>query len=164
VEFEWNPEKAASNFGEHSASFEEASSVFGDPLATTVPDPDRSAGEERFLTTGLSNRQRVLIVWHTERGDVIRIIGAREATPPVSGGSMSQGSRPEPEEMRPEYDIRGGVRGKYYERYRQGTNVVLLEPDVAAVFHDSDSVNRALRMLIDVARSQASAGSGDESH
>jgi hypothetical protein len=54
--------------------------------------------------------------------------------------------------MRPEYDIKGGVRGKYYEKYQQGTNVVLLEPDVAAVFHDSESVNRALRMLIDVAR------------
>lgn len=68
---------------------------------------------------------------------------------------MSQESKPtEKDEMRAEYDIRGGVRGKYYERYRQGTNVVLLEPDVAAVFHDSQSVNRALRMLIEVARTQ----------
>ncbi|MCX6614513.1 MAG: hypothetical protein NTZ98_00270 [Acidobacteria bacterium] len=58
-------------------------------------------------------------------------------------------------DMRPEYDIRGGVRGKYYERYQKGTNVVLLEPDVAAVFRDSESVNRALRVLIDVARSEA---------
>lgn len=58
------------------------------------------------------------------------------------------------EEMRPEYDIRGGVRGKYYERYKQGTNVVLLEPDVAAVFRDSVSVNRALRLLIDVAKNE----------
>ena len=58
------------------------------------------------------------------------------------------------EQMRAEYDIRGGVRGKYYERYRQGTNVVELEPDVAAVFHDAESVNRALRMLIQVARQQ----------
>ena len=56
------------------------------------------------------------------------------------------------EEMRAEYDIRGGVRGKYFERYKQETNLVLLEPDIAAVFHDSKSVNRALRMLIDVAR------------
>lgn len=55
-------------------------------------------------------------------------------------------------EMREEYDIRGGVRGKYFDRYQQGTNVVLLEPDIAAVFHDSESVNRALRLLIDVAR------------
>jgi hypothetical protein len=68
---------------------------------------------------------------------------------------MSQENKPtKKDEMRAEYDIRGGVRGKYYERYRQGTNVVLLEPDVAAVFHDSQSVNRALRMLIDVARTQ----------
>jgi hypothetical protein len=56
--------------------------------------------------------------------------------------------------MREEYDIRGGVRGKYYERYREGTNVVVLEPDVAAVFRDAESVNRALRMLINIARSQ----------
>lgn len=54
--------------------------------------------------------------------------------------------------MKSEYDIRGGVRGKYFERYQQGTNVVLLDSDVAAVFHDSESVNRALRMLIEVAR------------
>jgi hypothetical protein len=67
---------------------------------------------------------------------------------------MSQENKPDADEMRPEYDIRGGVRGKYYERYRQGTNVVLLEPDVAAVFHNSESVNRALRILIDVARGQ----------
>lgn len=69
---------------------------------------------------------------------------------------MNQASNAEADEMRPEYDIRGGVRGKYYERYQHGTNVVLLEPDVAAVFHDSESVNRALRMLIDVARGQVS--------
>ena len=56
--------------------------------------------------------------------------------------------------MRAEYDIRGGVRGKYYERYRQGTNVVVLEPDIAAVFPDSESVNQALRLLIRVARKQ----------
>ena len=48
--------------------------------------------------------------------------------------------------------VQSGVRGKYYERYREGTNVVLLEPDVAAVFRNSQSVNRALRMLIDLAR------------
>ncbi len=69
---------------------------------------------------------------------------------------MSQANESEADEMRPEYDIRGGVRGKYYERYQQGTNVVLLEPDVASVFHDSESVNRVLRMLIDVARGQVS--------
>ena len=81
MRFEWDLEKAASNFTKHGVAFEEAIPVFGDPLATTISDPDHSAGEERFLTTGLSTQQRVLIVWHTEGDDVIRIIGAREATP-----------------------------------------------------------------------------------
>jgi hypothetical protein len=65
---------------------------------------------------------------------------------------MNQENERDQEDMRPEYDIRGGVRGKYYERYRQGTNVVLLDPDVAAVFRDSESVNRALRTLIQQGR------------
>ena len=57
-------------------------------------------------------------------------------------------NKPASDEMRPEYDIRGGVRGKYYERYQQGTNVVLLEPDIADVFHDSATVNEALRQFL----------------
>jgi hypothetical protein len=57
-------------------------------------------------------------------------------------------------EMLPEYDFSGGVRGKYLERYRQETNVVLLEPDVAAAFPDSASVNQALRVLVNVADRQ----------
>ena len=61
---------------------------------------------------------------------------------------MNQNDPPADDEMRPEYDLRGGVRGKYYERYRQGTNVVLLEPDVAKVFRDSKSVNVALRQYL----------------
>ena len=52
------------------------------------------------------------------------------------------------DDMRPEYDLRGGVRGKYYERYKQGTNVVLLEPDMAKVFRDSATVNEALRQYL----------------
>ena len=71
---------------------------------------------------------------------------------------MNPESKPEADEMEAEYDIRGGVRGKYYDRYQRGTNVVLLEPDVAAVFRDSQSVNRALRVLIEVARTQAGSG------
>jgi hypothetical protein len=55
------------------------------------------------------------------------------------------------DDMRPEYDLRGGVRGKYYKQYMEGTNVVLLDADVAVVFHDSESVNQALRALIKVA-------------
>jgi hypothetical protein len=58
------------------------------------------------------------------------------------------------DEMRAEYDFRGGVRGKYAERYAQGTNVVLLDPDVAEVFRDTASVNRALRALAGIIRDQ----------
>lgn len=71
---------------------------------------------------------------------------------------MNQETRAEPEDMKPDYDIRGGTRGKYYERYREGTNIVLLEPDVAEVFPDSEAVNRALRALIDIARAHTRAG------
>jgi uncharacterized DUF497 family protein len=81
VQFQWDPEKAASNEAKDGVSFEEASTVFGDPLATTIPDPDHSEGEERFLTTGFSDRQRILIVWHTNREEGVRLIGAREAMP-----------------------------------------------------------------------------------
>ena len=66
MQFEWDPEKAESNLSKHGVSFEEACSVFGDPLATTVRDTLHSEDEERFLTTGLSGEKRVLIVWHTE--------------------------------------------------------------------------------------------------
>ena len=58
---------------------------------------------------------------------------------------------PKSDEMRQEYDFSGGVRGKHYRAYQKGTNVVLLEPDVAEVFKDSESVNHALRMLMDIA-------------
>jgi hypothetical protein len=57
--------------------------------------------------------------------------------------------------MLPEYDFTGAVRGKYYERYRQGTNVVLLDADVAAVFRDSAAVNDALRLLVSLAEAKA---------
>jgi hypothetical protein len=60
----------------------------------------------------------------------------------------------EADELRPEYDLsklKGGVRGKYYERARAGTNLVLIEPDLTDVFPDTDSVNRALRLLADTA-------------
>jgi hypothetical protein len=68
-------------------------------------------------------------------------------------------SEMEEDELRPEYDLsqlKGRVRGKYVERYRAGTNLVLLEPDVAAAFPDAKAVNEALRLLIKVAENQAS--------
>jgi hypothetical protein len=71
--------------------------------------------------------------------------------------------RAEPsDEMQPEYDFRGGVRGKYAERYAAGSNVVVLEPDVAEVFPDSESVNQALRVLANLVKKRAAAtGAGE---
>ena len=80
MQFEWDPKKAARNLVRHGVSFEEASTVFGDPLAVTIDDPDHSVEERRFLTTGLSVNQRLIIVAHTERDGRVRIIMAREAT------------------------------------------------------------------------------------
>lgn len=62
--------------------------------------------------------------------------------------TRKKSDKPVNDEMRAEYDLRGGVRGQYYERYRQGTNVVLLESDVAKVFRDSETVNQALRQYL----------------
>lgn len=59
------------------------------------------------------------------------------------------------DEMRPEYDFSGGVRGKYYEAYRQSSNIVVLDPDVAEIFRDSASVNEALRLIAKIAKSFA---------
>jgi uncharacterized DUF497 family protein len=80
MEFEWDEEKSLSNRKKHDVSFHEAATVFGDPLAITFSDPDHSVGEHRFLTFGLSIRNRLLAVIHTERHGKTRIISARQAT------------------------------------------------------------------------------------
>lgn len=80
AEFEWDLEKAESNLQKHEISFEEAATVFFDPLSLTIPDPLHSEEENRFVTTGLSNQQRQLVVVHSEGDDKIRIISARLAT------------------------------------------------------------------------------------
>ncbi len=80
MKFEWDPKKALSNLRKHKISFEEAMSVFYDPLSATFDDPDHSVGEQRLITVGYSSRGRLLVVSHTERGKAVRIISARLAT------------------------------------------------------------------------------------
>ena len=80
MKFNWDPSKAQENLLNHGISFEEATTVFGDPLAGTIPDPDHSVGEARFLTIGWTANGRLIVVSHIEEGDTIRIISAREAT------------------------------------------------------------------------------------
>jgi len=77
MDFDWDSDKAVENIAKHGVTFEEAASIFSDPLAITFPDPDQSMGEERVLTFGISNQERLLAVISTERSDTLRIISAR---------------------------------------------------------------------------------------
>lgn len=80
MEFEWDESKAARNLAKHGVSCEEAATVFGDPLSDTFDDPDHSSEERRYIIIGASVKGRMLIVSHTDDGDVVRIISAREPT------------------------------------------------------------------------------------
>ncbi len=80
MKFEWDPKKARSNLGKHKVSFEEAATALKDPISATGIDPDHSVSEVRFVTFGVSERGRLLVVAHTEQDDTIRIISARKAS------------------------------------------------------------------------------------
>lgn len=77
--FEWDDEKARKNLAKHGVSFDEAMTIFPDDDSETIHDPDHSEEEDRWVTTGLSDRKRLLVVCHTERGENVRIISARLA-------------------------------------------------------------------------------------
>jgi hypothetical protein len=80
IKFEWDDDKARKNIKKHKVSFEEAATVFGDFLSITIPDSTHSESEDRWIIIGESNKNRLIVVVHTERGDRIRIISARQAT------------------------------------------------------------------------------------
>jgi uncharacterized DUF497 family protein len=80
LSFEWDEEKAKANLKKHRVSFDEATTVFIDPFSMTIPDPDHSADEQRYIDLGSSDKGRVLVVVYTERGSNIRIISCRKAT------------------------------------------------------------------------------------
>jgi len=78
--FEWDQRKADANLRKHGVSFEEASTVFGDPLSVTISDPAHSTNEDRFVIMGASHERRLLVVVHADRRGRIRIVSARRAT------------------------------------------------------------------------------------
>ena len=149
--YEWDPAKAKVNLKKHAVSFEEASTVFLDPLAITFPDPDHSGLEQREITIG-----------HTEKGEWCSFLiasadgesgsSARADPQRPSGDSMKKLTE-QADEMRPEYDLsklKAPVRGKYHRRALAGTNLVLLDPDVHKVFRSPKAVNDALRLVIEL--------------
>jgi len=124
VIFKWDPAKAAVNVKKHGVDFREAASVLEDMLSTTFPD----VGHSRSSAPG--------------------------GPPGASGDSMKKDRKVPSPEMLPEYDfasMKGGVRGKYVRRLRSGSNLVLLEPDVAEAFPTDVAVNQALRAAMKVA-------------
>lgn len=129
VRFSWDPRKAAGNLRKHGVSFREAASAFADPLSITIPDGEHSGDEDRFL----------LIRDPSRTGHIMKKSG-KTAVPRVRV-ARRRGT----DDVGPEYDFSRGVRGKYAQRVAEGTNLVLLDPDVAAQFRSARAVNRALR-------------------
>jgi uncharacterized DUF497 family protein len=80
IAFEWDQGKDSANRRKHGIGFAEASTVFGDPLSVTIPDPDHAGDEERFVIVGMSSKRTLMIVVHTVREERIRLISARPAT------------------------------------------------------------------------------------
>ena len=80
MKFEWDMQKAKANLRKHKVSFEEAATALDDPMSATSSDPDHSITEDRYVTFGISERGRLLVVAHTDNEETIRIISAREAS------------------------------------------------------------------------------------
>lgn len=129
LKFEWDREKARRNVEKHEVSFEEAATVFGDPFSLTIEDPS-----------------------HSDRGRDPSGSSAHVGRRAGRGELMSPEGSHQDDGMLDEYDFQNGDRGKYARRYSDGSKVVVLSPDVAEAFPDSESVNEALRALMDIAR------------
>ncbi len=121
------------------------------PFSITIYDPLHSKDEDRFVILGLSNKNRLLVVVHTDRDDRIRIISARKATKKGEKNNMKVINN-DPD-MLEEYDFNNGVRGKYTSQYKEGTNMVRLDPELIEYFPDSASVNEALKSLVKLIKS-----------
>jgi len=155
MQFEWDPDKAKGSLRKHRVSFDEAVTVFYDPLSVTFDDLDHSISENRLMTVGYSGRGRLLVVSHTERGiaSVSSVYGLPADT---RGDDMKRKNELLKDDLRTEYhfDYSNGIRGKYYQRLlKEGANVVVLDPDVAKAFRDSAAVNDVLRSFLRVAQS-----------
>jgi uncharacterized DUF497 family protein len=155
MEFEWDPKKAAHNLNKHGVDFSEAGTVFDDPLSVTYHDPDHSINEERYILSDYHHKI-AYSSWPTLIEMKLRGLSAHAKPPAAKGNYMkAKVETPLDDELRPEYDetlLKDGVRGKYVERYRAGTNLVLLAPDVAEAFPTAEAVNEALRLLMKVAQ------------
>lgn len=147
--FEWDDAKAKWNEEKHGVTFPKAEQIFDDPLHATMPDGFHAYGEDRYISIGETMWGEVLVVAHAERGDRIRIISARRATRSEKKRYMDKkfDTINDVDDLQPEYDFTGAVRGKYY---RPGKTIIrmTIDEDVARYFSTSEVLNDALRKLI----------------
>lgn len=151
--FEWDDAKSEWNERKHGMTFPQAEQVFDDPLHATMTDARHAEVEDRYITIGETFWGKVLVVAHAERGDRIRIISARRATRSEKRNYMEKefdtinDAVTEVDDLLPEYDFTGAVRGKYY---RPGKTIIrmTIDEDVARYFYSSELLNEGLRKLI----------------
>jgi uncharacterized protein len=146
----WDTGKAALNWRKHGVRFEEARTIFYDPLLLSSPDVEHSTREERFTAIGAAITGELLVVAYTIRNDDAWIISARRAERAERRRYMEgERIRDEAEEVEtiPTVDFSNAVRGRHHIAPR-GPIVVEIEPVVAEFFRDAEAVNAALRMLI----------------
>ncbi len=158
--FEWDELKEKSNFRKHEVTFDEGESVFYDPSSLTIPDPDHSVEEERFIDIGNSNKNRILVV--VTRKEKIGS-GSSASAKPIKRSVKCMSKKTE--EIRDEYDFSKGVRGKHAKSLAHGhttiihksdgsttireSRPIILEPDLQMRFPNSQAVNKALRSLLE---------------
>ena len=159
LRFIWDSRKASANARKHGVSFSEATTVFADPLSLTIEDVAHSVCEIRCATIGSSFSGKIIVVVHVDNEDETRIISARRATPKEARQYMAKAKSNRVRETEADYDFSGGERGRYAERYAEGTNVVVLDPDVAEMFRSSAEVNEALRALARIAKRERGSAS-----
>jgi uncharacterized DUF497 family protein len=146
--FEWDSRKARSNLAKHGVAFERATTIFSDPRSLTIPDPERSRTEPRFITMGKALGNKCSLS-STPNAAIISASLVPNGKTRGNGNFMKKKSRrSEERSMKSTYDFSQAIRGKYARRYTQGANVVILEPDVAKVFPTSKAVNSSLRKII----------------
>lgn len=151
MEFEWDPHKAASNLLRHGVAFEEALSVFADPLARVHGDPAHSEGEGREIIVGHSNRNRLLLEYSLSSAANRSESLARGAQRIKNDMTTKKTSlKRSSDEMQAEYrfDYKTSRPNRFASRMKGNTVAVVLDPDVASVFTTSASVNRTLRSAI----------------
>ena len=149
--FDWDDEKAFTNFQKHRGTFEEASTVFSDLAALIVADEYHSDDELRELIVGFSDKSRLLFVVFTEKPDAIRIISARMETKRERGNLPINSLTDENDDILPEFEVdySRAQPNRFTKGLQKHQRMVVLDSDVAEVFTTSESVNKVLRGLIE---------------